>query len=570
MLAFLQDAMLNDGGWMRLALSIFFVVALGSATMLRAEPFAQLRSAYLARNPAAAALAYAPDAQLVFRYAGTVEEKYRGSKAITGSYDRFFNQIDPASKLDLNFRIIQSDGLHRRGFYRLRIGKSSTTYGRFDVQLGRDGRFLSDFSSEATVADFEEAAAPVMLEANNEELEPAYYDQMVGRYRLSSTCDVIITRSILRLFARNSCTQQWRGLNRISGRHWSAGDRVRSDKQISSYHFARLTNGTIGSVTIGNGPRLPRRTVYRQIAVEFQSRDGTSLAGTLYQPDSMRRPLPATVLVHGSGAQDRNGYASIMAVIADAMAANGRAVLVYDKRGVGGSGGDWSRASFATLAEDAVAGMNYLATRREIDRSRIGLGGSSQAGWVVAAALGAGAKPADVLLVGAAGTAMTVAEQNLYNSEVRMRCARLDARDISLALDQQRAFFAFLANPARAGELDRLTATARNRPALNDWIFPDSAAIDRSGGDWFTTLDPGFDPLPLWRRYRGRMTFLFAEHDDSTPSQLAVARLRGLSANVRLMTGTQHIGLAADDRCRADLEELIGFSPAFLAELARF
>ena len=555
---------------MKLALALSSVVLLGSATALRAEPFAQLRSAYLARDPAAAASAYAPDAQLVFRYAGTAEEKYRGSAAIAASYDRFFDQIDPASKLDLNFRIIRSVGSRRSGIYRLRIGKSSVTYGKFDVEIASDERFLSDLSSEATVADFEEAAVPVMLAADDEELEPAYYDSLMGRYRLSTTCDVIITRSVVRLFARNSCTNEWRGLNRIAGREWSAGDRVRSDKVVSTYRFAPLVEEASGWISINNGPRLQRRSLYRRVAVKFQSRDGTGLAGTLYQPNSKGKPVPAMVLIHGSGAQDRNGYASIMAVLADAMAAKGRAVLVYDKRGVGGSGGDWSRAGFATLAEDAIAGMTYLYTRRDIDRSRIGLGGSSQAGWVAAAALAAGAKPADVLLIGAAGTAMTVAEQNLYNSEVRMRCGRLSERDIAIALDQQRAFFAFLKEPARAPELDRLTVAGRLRPALTDWLFPDSAATDRSGGEWFTTLDPQFDPLPSWRRYRGRMTFLFAEHDDSTPSQLAIARLQGLSAKLRLIAGAQHIGLAADDRCRSDLDQVTGFSPAFFAELGRF
>lgn len=550
--------------------SLFGLLSLGAASVLHAEPFAQLRAAYLARDPAAAASAYSPDAELVFRYGGTTEERYRGTKAITGSYDRFFDQIDPASKLDLNFRIVRSVGSSRSGLYRLRSGKSSVTYGKFDVELARDGRFASDSSSEAAIADFEEAAAPLMLAKDDEELDPTYHDALVGRYRLSRSCDVIITRSVVRLFARNSCTQQWRGLNRIAGREWSAGDRVRSDKTVSTYRFAPHAKGASAWLAIDDGPRLPRRTIYRRIAVQFASRDGTRLSGTLYRPTGTLMPRPATVLIHGSGPQDRNGYASILAILADALAAAGRVVLVYDKRGVGGSGGDWSRAGFTTLADDAIAGMKHLATQPGIDRSRIGLGGSSQAGWVAAAVLAGGGKPADVLLIGAAGAAMTVAEQNLYNSEVQMRCARIDPRDISLALDQQRAFFVFLTNPARAADLDRLTAAGRQRPALADWLFPDSKATNRNGGDWFTTLDPRFDPLPQWRRYRGRMTFLFAEHDDSTPSNRAIKRLLGTRAKTRMLAGAQHLGLTAADKCNAGLEQVSAFAPALFSELNRF
>lgn len=555
---------------MRRVLLAAMLIVFGSASSADPGPFAQLRAAYAARDPAAAAAAYAPDAELVFRYAGVAEENYRGTAAIAGSYKKFFDQVDPATRLDLNFRITTSDGARRRGIYRLRIGTGSTTYGRFEVDVASDGRFARDSSSDATLAEFEEAGGPVMLSPDSEDLDPAYYDQLVGRYRLSPTCDMVVTRSVVRLFARNSCTQQWRGLNRIAGRAWTAGDRVRSDKVLATYRFAPGLDGGSPWVTIDQGPRLPRRSLYRQQQVTFQSRDGTRLAGTLTLPTGALKSLPAIVLAHGSGAQDRNGYASVMAVLADALAARGRAVLVYDKRGVGGSGGDWSRAGFATLAEDAIAGMRFLAARRDIDGTRIGLGGSSQAGWVVAAALKAGAKPADVLLIGAAGTATTVAGQNLYNSEVRMRCARMAEADIALALDQQRAFFAFLANPARAADLDRLTATGRTRPALVDWLFPDSRSTDRDGGEWFTTLDPAFDPLPVWRAYRGRMTFLFSEHDDSTPSELAIRRLKTVRATTRLLRGTQHLGLGTTDKCRSELEQVSGFSPALFTELDRF
>ena len=61
----------------------------------------------------------------------------------------------------------------------------------------------------------------------------------------------------------------------------------------------------------------------------------------------------------------------------------GVAVLGYDKRGVGGSTGDWNTASFDDLAGDAVAAFEYLKTRSDIDRAQIGLLGVSQAGWIM-------------------------------------------------------------------------------------------------------------------------------------------------------------------------------------------
>jgi hypothetical protein len=65
-----------------------------------------------------------------------------------------------------------------------------------------------------------------------------------------------------------------------------------------------------------------------------------------------------------------------------------------------------------------------------------------------------------------------------------MQCAGVPKKDVDLALAQQRAFFAFLAKPDQADELDRLTGEGRNRTVLTDWLFPDSKTTDRSGGEW--------------------------------------------------------------------------------------
>ena len=59
------------------------------------------------------------------------------------------------------------------------------------------------------------------------------------------------------------------------------------------------------------------------------------------------------------------------------------AVLGYDKRGVGGSTGDWNKASFDDLAGDVVAAFEYLKTRSDIRSDQIGMLGWSQAGWVM-------------------------------------------------------------------------------------------------------------------------------------------------------------------------------------------
>ena len=538
------------------------------------DPFAVLRDAYRLRDPAAAARAYDDRAEVVYRYEGTPEERYRGTEQIAASFAALFSQIDKDQPIDLNFRMTGRTAKSAEGFYRLRIGDGAS-YGRFAVTLGADGRFAADESRDATLADFEEAAGPVQFAAEDEELDRGYYGQLTGRYRLPDGCDLVVTRSIVRLFVRNSCTGDWRGAVRVAGRTWSAGDHVlpgEGGKQ--SYVFAPIISGASPSLSVidasGGTRAAVRTTPYRTEEVSFRGADGVALAGTLYLPSDAAKSRPASVLIHGSGPQDRDGYASIIAVLADEMAANGRVVLTYDKRGSGASGGDGDRAGFDVLAADAAAGMALLASRPEVDARAIGLAGSSQAGWIAAKAIADGAAPADVLLLGAAGAALTVPEQNLYNSGVQMRCGGLSAADVDLALDQQRAFFSYLLDPAKKGELDALTDRGRARPALADWLFPDSRGAIRDGSAWYDVLDPRFDPLPVWRGYSGRTLFLFGERDDSTPTDLVSARLEGARITHQTLPGAQHLGLEAPDLCRAGLADTDRFAPGLFPAIAAF
>lgn len=112
------------------------------------------------------------------------------------------------------------------------------------------------------------------------------------------------------------------------------------------------------------------------------SSEGILLAGTLFSPP---QPQAAIVLVHGSGPEKR------MTRFAERVAAQGIAVLTYDKRGVGASGGTYAGPEVGTnnvdsmnlslLAKDASAAVNKLQELAEDLPS--GLVGYSQAGWII-------------------------------------------------------------------------------------------------------------------------------------------------------------------------------------------
>ncbi len=128
---------------------------------------------------------------------------------------------------------------------------------------------------------------------------------------------------------------------------------------------------------------------YCEEEVVFRNdQDAVRLVGTLSLPLA-KGPFPAVVLSTGSGPQDRNeteyGHRPFQ-VLADHLTRLGIAVLRVDDRGVGKSSGNFSEATSADFAADALAGVKYLKRRKEIDQGKIGLLGHSEGGLVAAMA----------------------------------------------------------------------------------------------------------------------------------------------------------------------------------------
>jgi pimeloyl-ACP methyl ester carboxylesterase len=120
----------------------------------------------------------------------------------------------------------------------------------------------------------------------------------------------------------------------------------------------------------------------REVEVHFTC-VGEKVAGTLTIPPGPGRH-PAAVWVHGSGETTRLTYSG--APLVRELVHAGIAVLSYDKRGVGDSTGHCCPGDdghFNLLAADAAGALQAVTSRREIDPTRVGFIGASQAGWVV-------------------------------------------------------------------------------------------------------------------------------------------------------------------------------------------
>ena len=187
--------------------------------------------------------------------------------------------------------------------------------------------------------------------------------------------------------------------------------------------------------------KAPRLNDIREETVGFASADGTKLEGTLFLPKG-QGPHPALVMTHGSGAQSRNGFYGQMRFLAEAYARAGVAVLAYDKRGVGGSGGDWEKAGLDLLAQDAAAGVETLRARPDIEPRRIGLTGSSQAGWIAPMATRYAPEVA-LMQIRSGSSPMGVEESEWRRLVLQMRGEGFPQADIDAALRIRRMMDAY-------------------------------------------------------------------------------------------------------------------------------
>jgi dienelactone hydrolase len=166
----------------------------------------------------------------------------------------------------------------------------------------------------------------------------------------------------------------------------------------------------------GGSPAAPTAPASPGAGGAFFESAGARLAYVLDRPGGAG-PFPGVVICHGSGRATREDGATYVAPLR----ARGLAVLRYDKRGVGQSTGTYrgvsaenSPGQIAELAGDLRAGAAFLATQPGIDAGRIGLMGTSQAGWVMVAA----AAESDEIrfVVAVTGSVLPVGENVFYEN----------------------------------------------------------------------------------------------------------------------------------------------------------
>ncbi len=251
-------------------------------------------------------------------------------------------------------------------------------------------------------------------------------------------------------------------------------------------------------------PKVPS-LAYAHEEVRFKN-GAINLAGTLVKPLTPA-PYPVLVIVHGSGAQGRRE--SYYRFWGEFFARHGVAALIYDKRGVGESSGNFEQAGFDDLAGDVVAAVELLHKRKDINPQQIGLFGISQGGWLAPLAA-ARARQVKFMILNV-GPAVTVAEQELHRVEYTMRAEEFSEPEIAEALAYTKLLFQVAYTGQGKTELDALT------PKLRDKKWAEHVQLVNSQKDLDDWQRIRYDPAPVLQKMTIPVLSLFGEKDVLVP-----------------------------------------------------
>ncbi len=349
-------------------------------------------------------------------------------------------------------------------------------------------------------------------------VNPQIYKDYVGAYRISPNDVRVVTWSAfghLRTVAveGNAGESDW--LLPLGGDKFFFGSSVvKSAAPTAFATFNRNAEGRITGFTVHSVGKLlvtaPKTEWFKQEQVQFNN-GKVKLAGTLLTPNTKLRHS-AVVWVHGS--QDRGRDDSIPFTVGESYLRLGIAVLVFDKRGVGGSSGDWHTSSFEDLAEDLLSGVRFLRNRNDINGKQIGLEGVSQGGWIAPIAAARDPKISFMVLVAAAGVSSK--EQVTYDALSKARRVGVPENELKEAEEFLRLQFEASRSEKAWQQLQAMIPAVRDKK----WFRFTLGGIPRTSWIWESTrLTSFFEPEPILRKIKCPVLLIFGGEDANYPAQ---------------------------------------------------
>ncbi len=298
-------------------------------------------------------------------------------------------------------------------------------------------------------------------------------------------------------------------------------------------------------------------------------------------------PFPAAIMITGSGAQNRDeeimGHRSF-AVIADYLTRKGFIILRVDDRGMGKSTGKFSEATSKDFEDDVSNSVDYLLSRPEVDKTKLGLIGHSEGGMIAPMVA---TKRKDInFIVLLAGPGVKIIDLMGEQSAAILRSEKTDEEAITVYIPLYKEMITETIHAK-----DTTEALAAVKTTMNNWVNKtDKKLVAALGMDkapqrdnmvnslvrtvsspWFKYFI-SFDPQPVLEKLECKVLALNGDKDIQVVSkqnlpaiEAALKKSKSPAYLVKEMPGLNHL-FQTCIKCTVneygDLEET--FSPAAL------
>ncbi|MBK6413698.1 alpha/beta hydrolase [Sphingopyxis sp.] len=289
------------------------------------------------------------------------------------------------------------------------------------------------------------------------------------------------------------------------------------------------------------------RIAFRETPTTFDS-VATKMSGVLIEPPAVDPKRPLVVMVHGSERTSPVG-----GVYGYALAAQGISVFVYDKRGTGGSEGEYTQ-NFDLLAADAAHALDQIRAVASGRFGRAGFFGGSQGGWVAPRA--ATLTKADFVAVGF-GLVASPIEEDREQLVSEVRAAGLGEDEVQLVNRLSSATSKLLLSNFAAGydELDAVRRDMASKPWAATIAGEHSGAMMRMSNDELRRVGRArfdnleliwdYDALAALKKLEAPLLWVLAGEDREAPIETTRSALLGLAkdgkpVDVYLFPDTDH------------------------------
>lgn len=225
-------------------------------------------------------------------------------------------------------------------------------------------------------------------------------------------------------------------------------------------------------------------------------------------PASGRPPYAAIVGLHGASDSSRDHF--LFRHLARALPPQGMAVGRFDRRGYD--------VPFDEQVDDALAFVDELAARPDIDGSRMGLWGWSQGAWI--APLAASRSPRIAFLVLVASTGVSPATQMLYGAAKHVRDAGFPEEAVRSVVSARRLVDEWRRGRVSIEEAQRAVDDLAQHPWFEQAYLPADLSVARP----WPNMD--FEPEDLFATLRVPTLLFYGEDDEWQPIDQSVAAWR--------------------------------------------